>query len=245
MADPSLSERTVKELFFSLTSVGYSPMADERQARTGPAASPLDALADPIRLAIVRALADAGGPVGLEPLARAAGVHANTARPHVGALEDAGVLEREATPGGGRGRPAVRYRLAKGFTLPTADFRELAALLLGVALRGARTAERRRAVGREWGRFLAGRPGARPYRDELAGVLARLAVDARVRGRSVKLSSCPCPLVSPDRPDVVCDLLLAAADGALETCGAPVRVGERTHDPVKRRCRARLAAAPA
>ena len=51
----------------------------------------LDAVADPVRLRIVRHLAD-GGSATLAELADVAGVHPNTIRSHVAALEAADVL---------------------------------------------------------------------------------------------------------------------------------------------------------
>src|SRR3954463_962626 len=70
--------------------------------------SRLDAIADPIRLRIVRRLSETPAAT-LPELARAADVHLNTVRPHVAALEHAGVLtrERQGPPGRGRApRPA-------------------------------------------------------------------------------------------------------------------------------------------
>jgi hypothetical protein len=48
------------------------------------------------------------------------------------------------------------------------------------------------------------------------------------------LTGCPCPLVSPDRPAVVCALVDAAIDGALEGRGLGAR--SRRHDPESRHC---------
>src|SRR2546421_79330 len=88
----------------------------------------MDPPADPIRLRIVRHLAE-NRAATLPELAEAAGVHLNTARPHVQALEAAGVLTRESQAPHGRGRPAVDYRLMEGWSPPTTDFLGLAELL--------------------------------------------------------------------------------------------------------------------
>src|SRR5919202_1212403 len=66
---------------------------------------------DPVRLSLLERLSGAE-PAGVEELAEAAGVHANTVRSHVGALEEHGIVVRDHRPTGGRGRPPVRYRLA-------------------------------------------------------------------------------------------------------------------------------------
>ena len=55
------------------------------------------------------------------------------------------------------------------------------------------------------------------------------------------LSSCPCRLVSPDRPELICNLAVAVVDGILAGSGSPLRVTARAHDPQQRRCAAALA----
>src|SRR3954470_1550578 len=99
----------------------------------------LDAVADPIRLRVVRHLAETSTAT-LPELARAAGVHLNTVRPHVQALEDADVVTRQAQAPHGRGRPPVAYRLAAGWTPPTTDFLGLAELLAATLLRASPSA---------------------------------------------------------------------------------------------------------
>src|SRR3954447_7889325 len=82
------------------------------------ASQPLDLVSDPVRLAIVRALAKARS-ADLAELAETTGVHVNTARAHVGVLERAGALERSSVPGPGRGRPRIASRLAGGWRPPS------------------------------------------------------------------------------------------------------------------------------
>jgi predicted ArsR family transcriptional regulator len=200
----------------------------------------LEAIADPVRLALVRHLASAGESRSLQELSDVAGVHSNTARAHLRALVGARVVEREHLTGGGRGRPSVRYRLASEWTVPSTDLRELAALLAAIALRGVRSRSQRSEVARDWGRHLAGAPGVRNYGAALRRALERLGADTSVAPQSLELTACPCPLVAPDHPELVCDLLMAAADGVLERCGASTRIGARTHDHATRRCRAEL-----
>lgn len=197
--------------------------------------SKLDALADPVRLRLVRHLTDHPGAT-LPDLAGAAGVHLNTARPHAAALEDAGVIEREAAAPAGRGRPRIGYRLARDWSPPTADFRGLAELMAAALVRRGSDARELREVGEEWGRYLAGRPGERDAADALPPALERLGFEASVTGRELELSACPCSMVLPDRPELVCELASAVADGVLAGCGARLRVGRRAHDPAARRC---------
>src|SRR5436305_2934216 len=176
--------------------------------------SRLEAVADPIRLRVVRKLAEA--PTATLPeLAGAAGVHLNTVRPHVQALEESGVVTREKEALQGRGRPRVVYRLAPGWTPPTTDFLGLAELLAATLLRTSPSAADLRAVGLEWGRWLLGRPGAHDVAEELPLALEQLGFHARVSGDVLHLSACPCTLVVPGRPELLCELVVAVADGLL------------------------------
>lgn len=201
--------------------------------------SALDAIADPARLRMVRHLAE-HGPANLATLAGAAGVHVNTARPDLVALVEAGTVQRETSAPVGRGRPSVHYRLADGWSPPTTDFRGLAELLAAVVLRAGQDEEAIRALGAEWGRFLLGRPGAPHVERELPAALERLGFEAEVSGQELRLSACPCPLVLPDRPELICELTIAVAEGLLAGSGSGLRVGRRHHDPARRSCAARL-----
>lgn len=197
--------------------------------------SSLDAIADPVRLRIVRHLSDHPG-ASLPELADAAGVHPNTARPHAAALEAAAVIERESDAPSGRGRPRLGYRLRPGWSPPTADFRGLAELLGAAVLRAGTDSEELRAVGQEWGRFLQGRPGGHDVHTDVPHALAQLGFDARVDGRTVELRSCPCPLVLPDHPQLVCRLAAAVVEGVLEGSGSGMTVAGGNHDPDRRAC---------
>src|SRR2546423_10136725 len=94
----------------------------------------LEVLADPVRLRIVRRLAQ-NAPASLPQLAEAAGVHRNTLRPHIEELEDAGLIVRAETEPAGRGRPPIRYRLDDGWTPPTSSLQGLAELLAAAGMR--------------------------------------------------------------------------------------------------------------
>jgi predicted ArsR family transcriptional regulator len=204
--------------------------------------SRLDTLADPVRLAIVRHLAERPG-ASLHDLAEAADVHVNTVRPHVAALEAEGTVERRRESPSGRGRPRAGYRLTGDWSPPTADFRGLAELLAAAVLRGNPSPAELRAVGREWGRYLQGRPGGHDVERDLPFALEQLGFEARVDGRALRLAACPCRLVLPDRPELVCELAAAVAEGVLVGSGSDVKLGGRSHDPERRRCSLELVAA--
>src|SRR3954447_10429137 len=112
----------------------------------------LDAVADPVRLRIVRHLAENGYGT-LSELAEAAGVHVNTVRAHVAALEEAGVLSSSQMAASGPGRPAAAYRLADGWGLSSTDFVDLAGLLAAALVRDRPDREGLEATGEDWGRY--------------------------------------------------------------------------------------------
>src|SRR5918994_769466 len=64
-------------------------------------------------------------PASASDVAAGVGVHPNTARAHLAALDEAGIAERLARSDGRRGRPVVRYRIDPGW-MPAGD--ELLAL---------------------------------------------------------------------------------------------------------------------
>jgi predicted ArsR family transcriptional regulator len=201
----------------------------------------LDAVADPVRLRIVRHLAD-GGSATLAELAGVAGVHLNTIRAHVTTLERADVLESAQKAATGPGRPAAAYRLVDGWGLSSTDFLELAGLLAAALVRTAPDAEALRATGADWGRYLVGRPGRRDVATELPRALERLGFHAAVSGELVQISGCPCAVVSPDHPEVVCALATGLVEGVLAASGSTLRVTQHDNHPEARRCTLRLTA---
>jgi predicted ArsR family transcriptional regulator len=196
--------------------------------------SAFELIADPVRLSAVRALADRGS-AGLAELAAAAGVHPNTARPHLATLERAGVIVRDRRSRPGRGRPAIVYRLAEGWSITPRDS-GLAELLAALVQRLDPDPGELDELGRQWGRFQAGRPGARRGVDEVVGIVERLGFDVELRGSELLLRGCPCPLVSPDAPAAICRLADAVVDGAMGASDERRRVVSAVHRPGRRSC---------
>jgi predicted ArsR family transcriptional regulator len=188
-----------------------------------------EAVAHPIRLRIVRHLAG-GGAASVAELARTVGVHANTVRAHVAALERDGVLHRAPSVARGRGRPALRFRLHDDAPPPDADPHGLSRVLASLVgrPRGTRAVARLRSAGAAWGRGRAG--GDR----ELIQGLGQLGFHARIDGDRLELSACPCPLVAPAHPETICELAQGAANGILAGSGRRVVAAE--HDAERRRC---------
>jgi len=203
----------------------------------------LDAVADPVRLRVVRHLSRHDSAT-LPELADAAGVHLNTIRGHVASLEEAEVLASTQKAAAGPGRPPTEYRLVDGWGLSSTDFLELAGLLAAALVRSHPDHESVRATGADWGRYLVGRPGRHDVATQVPLALERLGFHADVDGETVRITGCPCAAVSPDHPEVVCALATGLVDGVLAASGSDVRVREHDANPEARRCTLRLTRSP-
>lgn len=196
----------------------------------------LEAIADPVRLRIVRHI-DEHGPSSLTEVAEAAGVHVNTARPHLAALEEHGVLVTRQRVASGPGRRVIEYGLAEPLALSEGDFVGIAALLAAALSRAHLDRDELRTVGADWGRYLSGRPADRDHRDHLPGILSRFGYRVRASDRAVEVDRCLCPLVAPDSPEIMCCLMDGVVDGALAASGGRVRLDRAAHNPSSRSCR--------
>lgn len=196
-------------------------------------------LADPARLAVARSLAEARDPSAPE-IAEATGLHLNTVRAHLQALESAGAVERSSASGGAPGRPVVRYRLRREFVPSGEELLPLSGLLADALLASDPDPAALREAAVEWGRRWSSE-GEGPVEERLVEALERLGFNVELEGRRVTLRDCPCPLVAPKRPGLVCGLADAVADGVLE--GSARRARHHAHHPKARRCTATLARA--
>ena len=199
-----------------------------------------DAVADPVRLRMVRHI-DEHGPASLNELADAAGVHVNTARPHVTALEERGVLASRQRAARGPGRRVIEYRLTEPLTLSENDFIGIAELLAAALARARLDPEALRAIGADWGRYLSGRPADRDPGEHLPAILGRLGYRVQASGDEVRVERCLCPLVAPDSPEIVCGLMDGVVEGALAASGGRLTLDSAAHDPAARSCCFRLA----
>lgn len=199
-----------------------------------------DAIADPVRLRMVRHI-DERGPASLNELADAAGVHVNTARPHVAALEERSVLVSRQRAARGPGRRVIEYVLAEPLEFSENDLIGVAELLAAALGRARLDPGALRAIGADWGRYLSGRPAERDPDDHLAEILGRLGYRVQADGARIRVERCLCPLIAPDAPEIVCCLIDGVVEGALAASGARMRLESAEHDPAARSCCFRLA----
>jgi hypothetical protein len=68
-------------------------------------------------------------------------------------------------------------------------------------------------------------------------VLGRRGCEATIAGGTVRRTHCPCPVVSADRPEIVCALASGVLDGVLAAAGHERRIGNEDHNPAARDCR--------
>jgi len=195
------------------------------------------ALADPSRLAILRVLEGADGPLDVQALADAVGLHVNTVRWHLGILVDAALVAEARGGSGGRGRPRHAYRLVPGALDDyPGGFRLLADVLAEVIARGGGPAAIEE-VGRERGRELAGETPE--SREQAVAAVVRLLEQfgfrPRVRrtggGRRIDMRPCPFGDTAWKHSAVVCPLHLGLMRGVLDRAGAGIDVEATALEP--------------
>lgn len=179
-------------------------------------------------LALLQASEDA---LTVDEIARATGLHVNTARFHLDALVEQGRAERSSEPRETPGRPRILYH-ARGELAGPRSFGLLAEMLTGLvaSLKDARPTAVE--AGRAWGRHLVERaaPSQRVDAAEavnrLNSVLDAVGFQPEVRnaknGTEVRLHHCPFREVAEKHTDVVCALHLGLMQGALSELNAPI-----------------------
>src|SRR5688500_929753 len=200
-------------------------------------------LADPVRRALYRYVAEQGVPVGRDDAAGAAGIGRSLAGYHLDKLVGDGLLEsrferRTGRSGPGAGRPAKLYVRAAGqieLSLPARDYAFLAELLAqAVESDPAGTAQARlehaaRALGTRLGAEIADRvaPDAGPD-DVLAAareVLSRRGYEPWDDPAGViRLRNCPFDRLAARHRELVCGANLALIGGLAERAGGAGRI---------------------
>ena len=213
----------------------------------------LGALADPVRRALYRFVADQPGAVSRDQAADGIDVPRHTAKFHLDRLVDEGLLVTEfrrltGRTGPGAGRPAKLYRRSRkevavslpsrrydlaGDVLADAVERSLGGTAMDVAVREA--ADGRRRPGRP--RPPGPRTPRPPELERVAGVLAPFGYEPRVDG-DLLLQNCPFDRLATDHTDLVCGMNLAFVDAVADGLGC---TGVRPElDPDPQRCCVRV-----
>lgn len=182
----------------------------------------LKALGDNTRYAIYLELARSPRPLATADITESLGLHANTVRPHLEKMREAGLIDVQVGGRGDVGRPQHRYAIASdapslGLEPPTMPV--LASMVLAMAKRLRASPEDATAVGIEEG----GRR-ARPYAhapstlEALVSDLDRLGFDPIVSDAAdpsdrepdvaavIGFANCPFAELAQEHPDLVCGL---------------------------------------
>ena len=203
-------------------------------------------LAAPSRVELLHLL-QRGGSHTVGELARATGLHENTAREHLARLVADGYAVRAPEHRTARGRPRMLYRSASADDVrrdPQAMSRLEESIgqvaLTKVLLEGfGRDLGPTRQAARAAGRALTGPGGPFEPRvdpeppasdpagrqlDALEGHLSRLGFDPVRDDAHLRIDLWRCPFLelARERPEVVCSVHLGLAAGVLETAGGPV-----------------------
>jgi predicted ArsR family transcriptional regulator len=200
------------------------------------------ALADDTRYRLFRYLRLSGRPVPVRELATRLGLHANTIRPHLRRLVDAGLVASETRRGPSAvGRPQTVYSAVAMDNTEGRDYRLLADIL-ATLVAGTRARTGAEALAREWGDYLMTRhappPGARRPGPNLAALreaLAEAGFDPRFRrkgNRSVEIALRGCPFrdLLEEHRDLVCTVHRGLLEGMLE--GSRPRLHLRSFEPL-------------
>jgi predicted ArsR family transcriptional regulator len=182
------------------------------------------------RAELLDRLAGQPEPTTLTALVEATGLHPNTLREHLTALEAQGLVRRFRARPNGRGRPAWLYEATdRTGGDGGSEYAGLAATL-AAAIHRTSTSPHEDAVaaGTLWGHDLArskgapGEPGDPAARRQVIALLSDVGFgpEPDEQGAVVRLTRCPLLEAAHRYPDVVCGVHLGLVRGALEEYGA-------------------------
>lgn len=184
------------------------------------------------RTRVLSLIQDASGPVSVDDVAERMGLHRNTARFHLEALEATNLVLRSTDERRQPGRPRALYQAAPGTPdVAQRSYRFLAEVLTSfVANRMPEPAESAEEAGAVWGRYLAEPtpPFHRVDTDEavaaLVGGLGEVGFESHPEGQGdelrLEISHCPFLEVALDHREIVCSIHLGLMRGMLEGMGA-------------------------
>lgn len=176
----------------------------------------------PTRTRVLRVLREAGTPVSAAEVAERLGVHANSARFHLDALAEAGMVERGAEGRSSPGRPKVLYAVSAALPAEDGGWRELATILTRALAdptpSPARAAE---VAGEAHGRVLAAGLQHESAPTQVAAVLGRLGFESSARptqaGARIDIRPCPFLDLARSHGEVVCGVHRGLLTGMLDT----------------------------
>jgi predicted ArsR family transcriptional regulator len=202
-----------------------------------------DVLADPNPMApvlggsrsrVLGVLREAGEPVGVQDVATQTGLHVNTARFHLDALVEAGLIERQIEERTQPGRPRVVFTAAPASDPPLQpNYRLLAEMLTGLIASILPQPEQTAVeAGEGWGRYLAPRPAPLQRIDASEGIRRLSAVLDDAGFAPAQMSDLPAPVlglrhcpfreIAVTQPELVCSLHLGLIRGVLSEVRAPL-----------------------
>nr|MBO2500132.1 ArsR family transcriptional regulator [Acidimicrobiia bacterium] len=192
------------------------------------------ALADPTRRRILRILEDMGEPVTVDQLSSLLGLHSNTVRGHLEALERAALVERSVEKRRTPGRPRLLYSAVDDPGPDGGGYRMLAEMLTtSLKVAADDPAGAAKEAGREWGRRMVPSDGSPALSREqvierVTQMLANLGFEPQRSDGSgeavIDLRGCPFRDLARSQPDVVCSLHHGLLEGAVEAMGGAARV---------------------
>jgi predicted ArsR family transcriptional regulator len=186
------------------------------------------------RSQVLRLLKSASEPLSVAVIAEELGVHPNTVRFHLDALEGLGQVERVTSARRTPGRPAQLFRAVPRMDpAGQREYRALAQLLAETVSAAPGGSARAIETGRAWGhRAAAVRATVGDDVDRLVALLDEFGFDPeRADGdttTTIGLRNCPFLEVAENRQDVVCGIHLGLMRGALEEWDSPALVRRLT-----------------
>ena len=176
----------------------------------------------PTRTRVLRVLREVGTPVSAAEVAERLGVHTNSARFHLDALAEAGMVQRGAEGRSAPGRPKVLYAVSAALPAEDGGWRELATILTrALADPTPSPALAAEVAGEAHGRVLAAGLQHESAPTRVAAVLGRLGFESSARptraGARIDIRPCPFLDLARSHGEVVCGVHRGLLAGMLDT----------------------------
>lgn len=211
----------------------------------------------PTRSRVLALLQDAGEPLPADDIAGRLGLHPNTARFHLEALESAQLAVRTTEARRTPGRPRALFTAAPDSpAVALRSYRLLAEILTSyLANRLPDPGGSAEEAGTAWGRYLADPPS--PFHDvnaleavdALVARLGQIGFESHGAGEGdqlrLEVNHCPFLEVAAGHRDIVCSVHLGLMRGLLEQMRAPLTAESLEPLVEPSRCIAHLRALPA